>query len=156
MKYLLFILLTGCQDFFYPADEYLDVPGPDDIRMHCLPDCPPHDALREALSRVADQMEPFTSGDPYRQWRHYALTFRDDEMFYREHQLLGITLHNRGAIGIWMPYDCGANTYGVCPGVLGWELKLALVEREIPYSNEQDKIDWLTARDVQHIDWSIE
>jgi hypothetical protein len=152
MKYILmFTLLSGC----YPADEYLSVPGGKEIRMHCFESCPNHDDLRYGLSKIAEQMAPHIKYDPYETWSRYAITFRDDPMYYKEQRILGITLHNKGAVGIWYPHNCGDHPLGICPGVLGWEMKLVLVERELRRSNEAQKLEWLRSRGIENIDWNI-
>lgn len=158
MKFLLpmLFLITGCQDFFYPADEYLEVPGGYEIRFHCLPECPSHDRVREALALVADQMGPHISFNPYQQWSYYGITFRNAPFYYADQQLLGVTLHNTGAVAIWMPYECPPNPSGVCPGVLGWEMKLVLTERMLRKSTESQKIEWLSDRGVENTTWEIQ
>lgn len=147
------LFLSGCQDLFFPADEYLEVPDGYEIRLHCLPDCPNHDGLRSALAEIAEQMGPHIHGNPYKQWSYYGITFRDAPFYYMDQQLLGVTLHNRGAVAIWMPYSCPPNKNGLCEGVLGWEMKLVLTEKELRLSNEAEKIEWLSDRGIENIEW---
>ena len=157
MKQLLVVLLLclpGCRELFFPADEHLEVPGYK-IRLHCYPECPDHDKLRAALAALAAQMKPHINFDPYQQWSYYGITFRESAFDYRGQKLLGVTLHNRCAVAIWMPYECPPNPSGICPGVLGWEMKLVLTERVLRQSTEAQKIAWLTERHIEHVTWDV-
>ena len=157
MLIIIALTLTGCydtlQNFFYPADEYLDIGNGREVRLHCLAPCPPHEDLRTAMRLVATQIQPHLSYDVYSRWKHYSMTFNDEVLTYNGQQFLGATLHNVPAIVIWTEYECDAPR-AVCPNVLGYELKLAAIEKELPMSTEAEKIQWLTDRGIQNIQWS--
>lgn len=151
------LTLTGCYEslhnFFYPADEYLDLGDGREVRLHCLSSCPPHEDIRTAMRLVSRQIQPHLSYDVYSRWKHYSITFNDEILTYNGQQVLGATLHNLPAIVIWTGYECDGPK-GICSGVIGYELKLAAIERELPMSTEAEKIKWLTDRGIQNIQWS--
>ena len=155
MKYLLAFLVLVGGTACYPADEMLSLPNGGDMRMHCEPVCPAHDDILTLMARVDAQLAPFLDYDPYDRWEQYAQTYHTEPMFYAPpgHEpvrVAGITLHNRRAIGIWYPYDCAPEPVGTCMGVLGWELKMAALEKELPYKGEAAKLEWLTDRNIQN------
>lgn len=153
---LLVLPSIGCykflQNILYPADQYLALPNGGEVRLYCMPTCPSHDNIRLAMSKVDEQIRPYLDYSPYERWENYAITFRDEPLYYKEQQVLGATLHNSNAIAIWYPYECDGPK-GVCSGVLGWELKLSAIEKELPNSSEQEKLNWLTDRNIQNIKW---
>jgi hypothetical protein len=156
---IIFVSINSCfmQDLLYPADEKLEVGNGYEIRLHCKDICPSHDNLRTALHLIELQMQPYLPPElnVYEVWSRYAITFRTEKMFYKDMQLLGITLHNRRAIGIWYSYGCdGRNIDGLCPGVFGYEMKLSIIERILPYSNEEEKINWMKERNIVNIFWN--
>ena len=156
---VLFVLLIGCyddlQNFFYPADMYVHLPNSKELRVHCFDRCPSSANILKSMELVNKQMSPYVDYDLYDQWAKYAITFRDAPMEYLGHPVLGATLHNRAAIAIWMSYECNGPE-GICSGVIGHELKLAALEKQLPRSNEQQKLDWLIERRIENITWTKE
>lgn len=141
--------MLGCderdmKDLFFPADEYLEIPvAKYDVRLHCDPYCPSHDNIRAVMAEVRDELMPLgLSHDPYKVWSGYAITFSENIIYWDDLQVWGATMHGRRAIYIYLEDEWR----GIRPGVLSWELRLPVVEKEIPYSTEDQKIAWLEER----------
>jgi len=93
------------------------------------------------MDHTRDDMWPYVSHDPWRVWSGYAITFSENEWFLDDgRQVWGATAHNMR--GIYIFYE--PEYKGLRPGVLDWELRLPLIEKEIPGSTEDEKIQWLT------------
>lgn len=155
MKLFILILLSsftlGCQDMlkelFFPADEHLVLPTGKRMRLHCNPECPPHDEIMRVMIDTREYMLPHVSYDPWRVWSAYAINFDRREWILDDgRQVWGATAHNMQAI--YIHYE--DEYQGIRPGVLDWELKLPLVEKEIPRTTEEQKIEWMDQRGILH------
>jgi hypothetical protein len=151
----------SCQDWWFPADMYLETPT-GSVRIHCSPDCPEPKHILQAMTLVEDQMSPFTDVNMWNEWDHFAITFGDQPLVLRDgRKASGATWQDSQRIYIFSKYPCGNYPDGICPGVLGWELKLPIVNRELggdwaEGNDEQAKIKWLTERGIEHIMWTYD
>lgn len=148
MKYFLLLLLTitACdlEELMWPADEHLALPGNRQMRMHCLAPCPEHEDILQAMQAVATRFQDHEK-DPYKVWQHYAFTFSDGVIYTcflatrdiecRDGlQIRGLTDHQRDGIWIHVPTS---------QDVLEWELSLVVMERILPGSTEDQKLEWM-------------
>lgn len=96
--------------------------------------------------------------DPWVVWSTYGITFSDtivcldesNRMVNQESgpcpykQVWGMTRHGRKSVYIHLEDEY----QGIRAGVLEWELTLQLVEKEIPWSTEDEKIQWLKQKGI--------